>query len=48
MIANIHILLDGFDWRPLRDEFDFGTSYQRIRTEVFSQELQSLQMDPQP
>jgi hypothetical protein len=45
MIANIHILLDGFGWRPFRDDFDYEASYQRIRSEVFSHEFHSLPTD---
>ena len=46
MIANIHILLDGFGWRAMRNEWDYEASYQRIRSDIFPQELNLLPTDP--
>ena len=42
LLSNIHILLDGFGWKPLRDEWDYGVSYKRIAAEIFSQERHCL------
>lgn len=43
LLQGIHTLLDGARWRPLRNEWDYGVTYQRIFTEIFSQEYQLLQ-----
>ena len=42
LISNIHSLLDGIGWRPLTTEWDYAVSRNRIVTEVFSVETQSL------
>ena len=34
--------LDGFDWKPLAGDWDYPASLERIRTEVFAQELERL------
>ena len=42
LLNGIHILLDGFEWHPLRSEWDYSATYQRIFTEIFSHECRSL------
>ncbi len=42
LLKGIHTLLDGFGWRPLRSEWDYGVSYQRIGAEIFSEERHCL------
>jgi AcrR family transcriptional regulator len=42
LMKGIHTLLDGFGWRPLRAEWDYGVSYQRIGAEVFPDERHCL------
>ena len=41
LLASIHILLDGYNWRPLRSEFDYAASYRRICAEIFPDETVS-------
>ena len=43
LMNGIHILLDGFQWKPLRLEWDYAVTYQRICSEVFAEEFKSLQ-----
>ena len=47
LLENINILLDGFGWLPLREQWDYGNSYERISTEIFSQERHCLPAGPQ-
>lgn len=42
---NYHIYLDGVGWSPLRSEFDYAETEERIKSEVFSAELASLNLD---
>lgn len=42
LLNGIHILMDGFGWRPLRAEWDYGVTYQRICSEVFAKECDQL------
>jgi AcrR family transcriptional regulator len=42
LLTNINILLDGFGWKPFRNEWDYGVSYQRISAEIFSEESHCL------
>ena len=35
---NCHILLDGYQWKPLSTEWDYEASYRRILSEVFPEE----------
>ncbi len=39
---NAHRLLDGHRWYPLRDEWDWDSTYQRIESEVFAAEFAEL------
>lgn len=43
LMQGIHRELDGAGWRPLRNEWDYGTTYQRILTEIFPQEQKAMQ-----
>lgn len=38
---NFNRLLDGYDWKPLSSEWDYSATMDRIRTEVFSDELRN-------
>ena len=42
LLNGIHILMDGFGWKPLRAEWDYGVTYQRIRSEIFANECDQL------
>lgn len=42
LLQGIHILLDGYHWKPLNTEWDYGVSYQRICAEIFPEEQKSL------
>jgi AcrR family transcriptional regulator len=42
LLSGIHILLDGFEWKPLRAEWDYGVTYQRICSEIFAVEQKRL------
>ena len=42
LLNGIHILLDGCGWAPLRKEWDYGVTYQRICSEVFPEERKCL------
>ena len=44
LLNGIHILLDGYSWKPLRAEWDYGVTYQRIFSEVFGEERKLLGM----
>lgn len=44
LLNGIHILMDGFGWKPLRDEWDYSVTYQRICSEIFSKEFEQFQM----
>lgn len=35
-------LLDGFGWRPLSTEWDYSKTVERVRSELFADEMQSL------
>lgn len=35
-------LLDGFGWRPLSTEWDYAKTVERVRSELFAEEMQSL------
>ncbi len=39
---NAQILLDGFAWKPLRSDWDYAATYQRIATEIFPDECQRI------
>ncbi|MFT7619933.1 MAG: AcrR family transcriptional regulator [Planctomycetota bacterium] len=39
---NYHIYLDGVGWTPFRNAFDYGATEERIKREVFADELASL------
>ena len=41
LLTGINIILDGFGWRPLRSEWDYDVSYQRISSEIFGKETVS-------
>lgn len=43
MLGNIHTLLDGFGWKPLRSQWDYDVSYKRIAAEIFGQEFQRIE-----
>ena len=42
LLRGIHILLDGFEWKPLRVDWDYGVTYQRICAEIFAEEQKRL------
>jgi AcrR family transcriptional regulator len=42
LLRGIHGLLDGFAWKPLRNQWDYNVTYQRICTEIFSEEWARL------
>ena len=35
-------LLDGFGWRPMSTEWDYAKTVERVRTELFAEEMQKL------
>jgi len=39
---NVQILLDGFGWRPLTTEWDYGQTYRRLIDSLFADELRRL------
>jgi AcrR family transcriptional regulator len=39
---NIHILLDGFGWKPLSSDWDYAATDRRILQEVYADEYQSV------
>lgn len=39
---NLNAMLDGFGWKPLSTEFDYGPVRERVRTELFARELRLL------
>lgn len=43
LLFNINMLLDGMEWSPLSEQWDYNKSWQRIGNEVFSAELATLQ-----
>lgn len=43
LLRGIHLLLDGYDWKPLTDDWDYGVSYQRICAEIFPDEGKCLE-----
>ena len=40
--TNYHIYLDGTGWKPLRTEFNYAATEERIKAEVFADELAEL------
>ncbi len=38
---NISTMLDGFNWKPLRHDYDYDAALERIRNEVFADEYQA-------
>jgi len=40
---NYQVLLDGYGWKPLRTEWDYPATVERIKTEVFANEYQELE-----
>jgi len=42
LLFNINVLLDGMEWTPLSEKWDYTQSWQRIGEEVFSEELATL------
>lgn len=43
LLQGIHRQLDGAGWRPFRNEWDYGTTYQRVFSEIYPQEFQAMQ-----
>jgi hypothetical protein len=41
---NIHVLLDGFGWKPLSTEWDYAATEHRLIQEVFADEFQSARL----
>jgi len=41
---NAQLLLDGFAWKPLRSEWNYASTYQRIATELFPDECQRVDL----
>jgi AcrR family transcriptional regulator len=39
---NAQVLLDGFGWKPLRAEWDYAATYQRIAQEIFPDECERI------
>ena len=39
---NLNAMLDGFGWKPLSTEFDYGPVRDRVRSELFARELRLL------
>ncbi|SEQ08575.1 transcriptional regulator, TetR family [Amphritea atlantica] len=42
LLANVSLVLDGLNWRPLSSLFDYNTSLERIRCEIFADEVAML------
>ena len=40
---NVQVLLDGFGWRPLATEWDYGRTYRRLIETVFADERRRLE-----
>jgi AcrR family transcriptional regulator len=45
MRENLHAMLDGLGWRPLRSEWDYAETYRRITREVFADERRRAGLD---
>ena len=41
--TNARLILDGFNWKPLSNEWDYGESVKRIAEELFQPEIETLQ-----
>jgi len=39
---NINLLLDGLNWHPLSNEFDYQSTLKRVAEEIFPEELAVL------
>ncbi|MEH6579623.1 MAG: TetR/AcrR family transcriptional regulator [Amphritea sp.] len=42
LLANVNLMLDGLQWRPLFSEFDYSLTLQRLKTELFAAEVELL------
>lgn len=42
LMSNVSLVLDGLQWRPLSSEFDYNLTLERIRSEVFADEVAAL------
>ena len=42
---NIHILLDGFGWKPLSIDWDYAETSRRIAKEIFADECHHIGLD---
>lgn len=42
ILTNVSLILDGLKWSPLSSEFDYASTLQRIRSEVFAPEVEAL------
>ncbi len=42
LLIGINLLMDGMNWRPLSNEWDYVSSWQRIGCEIFSEEMNEL------
>jgi len=42
LLNNINITLDGLNWQPLSSQWNYNDSIDRIKNEVFAQEVQAL------
>jgi AcrR family transcriptional regulator len=42
LMINVSLVLDGLQWRPLSSEFDYNPTLERIRSEVFADEVAAL------
>ena len=41
--AMLHVLLDGYGWRPLSHEWDYEKTSERIQVEVFADEYRQME-----
>lgn len=42
LLFNVSIMLDGMGWKPLSHQWDYKKTWQRIATEIFSEEMAAL------
>lgn len=39
LLQNISILMDGMNWKPLSKDWDYQNTWQRVETEIFSEDV---------
>jgi AcrR family transcriptional regulator len=43
LTRSYHALLDGYGWRPLLSEWDYASTFERIRSEIFAEEFRRVE-----